>query len=400
MHNLHGIETFAPAQHRRWLLCFSHLRWRFVFQRPQHLMTLAARDYRVLYIEEPLFEEGAEPDIRVELDISGVEIVTPILPTGLSEARAVEEQAKLTQRLVARAGSRVDVCWYYTPMAYEFSDTIAADVRVYDCMDELSAFKGASRRLSNNEHRLLDVADVVFTGGRSLYEAKRQLHKAVYVFPSSVDQAHFRKARRPNLIEPTVQSDLDRPRIGYFGVIDERMDLELVEAVARMRADFQFILVGPVAKIEETSLPRLDNLHWLGQQEYRMLPNFVSGWDMAYMPFAINDSTRYISPTKTPELLAAGIPVVSTPIADVVRPYGELGLVKIAASPQSMLAAIEASLSEPKEAWLRNVDEFLAGMSWKSTWSDMHAILVAAASTPRKRVRTASDFSAARASHV
>ncbi|MDR6759535.1 UDP-galactopyranose mutase [Mycoplana sp. BE70] len=363
-------------------------------------MTLAARDYRVLYIEEPLFEEGAEPDIRVEPDISGVEIVTPILPTGLSETRAVEEQAKLTQRVVTRAGSRVDVCWYYTPMAYEFSDTIAVDVRVYDCMDELSAFKGASRRLSDNEHRLLDVADVVFTGGRSLYEAKRQLHKAVYLFPSSVDQAHFRKARRSDLIEPAVQSGLDRPRIGYFGVIDERMDLELVEAVARMRADFQFILVGPVAKIEEASLPRAGNLHWLGQQEYRMLPNFVSGWDMAYMPFALNESTRYISPTKTPELLAAGVPVVSTPIADVVRPYGELGLVKIAASPHDMLAAIEASLSAPKELWLRGVDNFLAGMSWESTWSNMHEILVAAASLPRLRVGMAPALSAARANHV
>ncbi|PTM97315.1 glycosyltransferase [Mycoplana dimorpha] len=394
-----GTSRRIPGSDRDCLLCFSHLRWRFVFQRPQHLMTLAARQYRVLYIEEPIYEPNAEAGLRAELDTSGVEILTPVLPLGLSEDEAVREQAKLTRRLLGALGGRVRVCWYYTPMAYEFSDMVVADIRVYDCMDELSAFKGAPRRLSDNERRLLAAADLVFTGGQSLFQAKRRLHPAVHAFPSSVDQRHFRKARRTDLSDPSPQACLERPRVGFFGVIDERMDLELVEAAARLRPDFEFVLVGPVTKISEASLPRLANLHWLGRQEYRDLPDFVSGWDVAFMPFALNRSTRFISPTKTPEFLAAGVPVVSTPVPDVVRPYGELGLVRIAHSPESLVTAVEACLNEPRQAWLRKVDDFLAGMSWEKTWAQMHKLVLSAPSALEED-RSSAIAASGRAGHA
>ncbi|MBZ7927180.1 glycosyltransferase (plasmid) [Ensifer adhaerens] len=396
-------NAFRPVDTRRYLVCFSHLRWRFVFQRPQQLMTLATRHYKVLYVEEPLFEEGAEPTLRSERDESGVGVLTPILPATLTEAQAVAEQTRLTRELAADLGERIHVCWYYTPMAYEFSDGIEADILVYDCMDELSAFKGAPQRLAENERRLLRVADLLFTGGMSLYEAKRRLHRAVCAFPSSVDQHHFRKARRPSLPEPASQSHLRHPRIGYFGVIDERMDLNLVEAAARLRPNFEFILVGPVVKIEETSLPRRENLHWLGRQDYAVLPNFLRGWDVAFMPFALNASTRFISPTKTPEFLAAGIPVVSTAVKDVVRPYGERGLVKICDTPESLVCAVDALLSQPTERWLGEVDTFLAGMSWEKTWAEMHGLILQV--TPdwdarRSPATSSTATAAARASDV
>lgn len=400
-----GITTIMQASPKACLLCFSHLRWSFVFQRPQHLMTLAARHYHVLYLEEPLFERAAKPHLRSAKDASGVEVLTPVLPEGLAEGEIVRIQALLTRGKIAELGLHIHICWYYTPMAYEFSHMIVPDLRVYDCMDELTAFKGASRRLAENERRLLTATDLVFTGGASLFEAKRALHRAVYAYPSSVDQTHFRKCRTRDLREPEAQSHLKTPRIGYYGVIDERMDLDLVEASAKLRPDFQYVLVGPVTKIPEASLPRLDNLHWLGRQDYAVLPNFVSGWDVAFMPFAMNESTRFISPTKTPEFLAAGIPVVSTPVRDVVRPYGERGLVRIAETPESMVAAIEASLSATGVTWLRKVDDFLAGMSWENTWNGMREHLLAAASISppdrSKRGRLSSTaVSPARVSHV
>jgi UDP-galactopyranose mutase len=259
-------------------------------------------------------------------------------------------------------------------MALPFSRHLSPSAIVYDCMDQLSAFAGAPATLVELEQELLSRCDVVFTGGLSLFESKEGLHHNVFCFPSSVDARHFATARE-HTSQPRDQANLPRPRLGYFGVIDERLDLPLVAAVAHARPAWQLVLLGPVTKIDERDLPRAPNIHYLGTKRYEELPAYVGGWDVALMPFARNESTRYISPTKTPEYLAAGKPVVSTSIRDVVRTYGEPGYVRIADTADEFIRAVENSLLEDPLERLAKVDAFLSQQSWEHTWSRMQTIL-------------------------
>jgi glycosyltransferase involved in cell wall biosynthesis len=361
------------------LVCLSHLRWDWVFQRPQHLMVRFARERRVFFVEEPEEMETADEPPRMEVRPTpeGVLVAVPRVPRGRDELARADLVRTLLDDLVVTYGIRAPIAWYYTPMALPWARHLAASVVVYDCMDELSAFAGAAESLRRREVELLTRADVVTTGGASLYEAKRHRHGNVHLFPSSVDVPHFAQARRP-CADPADQAPIPRPRLGYFGVIDERMDLDLLAGLAAARPAWQIVLVGPSAKIADSDLPRAANLHYLGRKPYEALPSYLAGWDVALLPFARNEATRFISPTKTPEYLAAGRPVVSTSIRDVVRPYGDRGLVRIADDVDDVVAAVEASLVPPAPAWLDAVDAYLDGMSWDVTWRRMRALLVEA----------------------
>lgn len=351
------------------LFCFSHLRWNFVFQRPQHLFVRAAQSQRVIYFEEPSFEQVLQPFPRVTSVQPGLSVVTPVLPHGTSPAATLRIQRRQLDALAAAAPAARRLLWYYTPMALRFSRHLDNDLCIYDCMDQLSAFKNAPRGLSDLEGELFRRADIVFTGGESLYEAKRTRHAAVHLFPSSIDAEHFNRAR-VTLADPPDQHAIAYPRVGFFGVIDERMDLELVASVAQALPHVQFVMLGPTAKIDPASLSKASNLHWLGRKSYAELPFYLSNWQAGWMPFALNASTRYISPTKTPEFLAAGLPVVSTAIVDVVRSYGAAGLVAIA-DADDMPSKLTALLEGPGEDWLKKADTRLAEMSWDKTWAGM-----------------------------
>lgn len=357
------------------LLCFSHLRWNFVYQRPQHLLGRAAKHFQVLFLEEPVAREGATPMLELHPLPNGVTVAVPVLPPGLDGHAAAAAQRQLLDDWLAPQRGRPRVLWYYTPMALAFTDHLSADLTVYDSMDELSAFRGAPPRLLELERELFRRADLVFTGGPSLYEAKRHRHASVHCFPSSIDAHHFRQARDGGTAPAEDQLAIPGRKLGFFGVIDERMDTDLVAAVADLRPDWQIVMVGPVVKIDPASLPRRPNIHWLGGRSYDQLPAYLSGWDVGLMPFALNEATRFISPTKTPEFLAAGVPVVSTPITDVVRPYGEAGLVEIAATAEEMVERAETLLARPRGPWLAQVDAFLSGISWDKTWDGMHGLM-------------------------
>ncbi|AVO46462.1 glycosyltransferase family 1 protein [Phreatobacter cathodiphilus] len=354
------------------LVCFSHLRWDFVFQRPQHLLSRAALDHDVYFIEEPLFDDGACPQLQASRRPEGVTVLVPVLPPS-DEDTAASLIAGLLKPIL-QPSSRQRILWYYTPMAMAFSRDLEADVVVYDNMDELSAFRGAPPRLLDLEAELFSRADMVFTGGMSLYAAKRRRHRNVHPFPSSIDVAHFDQARR-RPAEPADQAVIGGPRAGFFGVIDERMDLDLVAETARLRPDWQFVMIGPVVKIDPASLPRAANIHWLGGKSYRELPAYLGGWDVGLMPFALNESTRFISPTKTPEFLAAGLPVLSTAIADVISPYGERGLVDIVSDATGLADGLDRLRARPRGSWLAAVDAHLAGMSWNRTWAGMQRLI-------------------------
>ncbi|KRB11892.1 UDP-galactopyranose mutase [Achromobacter sp. Root170] len=347
------------------ILCFSHLRWNFVHQRPQHLMTRFARGHAVFYIEEPVWEDAAQHGWLESSHVDGVTVITP----HVAREQAVQDQRRLLSDLLHEHGLNAPVLWYYTPMSLPFTEDIEAGLVVYDCMDELSAFRGAPPDLVGLEHQLLARADVVFTGGHSLYEAKRRLHPNVHAVPSSVDRDHFARARASVSI-PSDLLAIPTPRLGFYGVLDERFDTGLLATVAGLRPDWQFVLIGPVVKIDPATLPQAPNIHYLGARGYDQLPGYLAGWDVALMPFAMNESTRYISPTKTPEYLAAGRPVVSTPIADVVRAYGGCPIVQIAANAADFAQAISRALasSATPDTVAQHADRALEGMSWERSW--------------------------------
>jgi UDP-galactopyranose mutase len=360
------------------LICFSHLRWNFVYQRPQHLMSRATKTQRVVFMEEPVREAGlATPRLDLHPQTCGVIVAVPVLPEGFSEAEAISAQRGFLDTILDAHTTGKATFWYYTPMALRFASHREPDLCVYDCMDELSAFHGAPPELTPLEQRLFGLSDLVFTGGHSLYEAKRGRHHNLHAFPSSIDKAHFMRARRASIAEPPDQSGIPRPRIGFFGVVDERMDQALVARLAELRPNWHFVMIGPVVKIDPAGLPRRDNLHWLGGKSYEQLPDYLAGWDAGFMPFAINEATRFISPTKTPEFLAAGLPVVSTAVRDVQRPYGDLGLVGIAGHAATMAAALEAAMARPRADYLHAADRFLADLSWDRTWSAMTSLMQA-----------------------
>ncbi len=357
------------------LVCFSHLRWNFVFQRPNHLMSLCSAERRVFFLEEPVATDPGGGRVGVTELSPSLRVAVPRLFQGESPAEA----ARLALlELCTRYGIERPIAWYYTPMALEFTRELAASLVVYDCMDELSAFRGAPESLVSLERELFARADLVFTGGESLFRSKRTLHPHVHCFPSSVDVAHFGAARRA-LPPPPDQAGIRHPRLGFFGVIDERMDLPLLARVAEARPDWHIVLIGPVVKIDPGTLPRAENIHYLGSKPYAELPRYLAGWDVALMPFALNESTRFISPTKTLEYLAGGSRVVSTPIADVVTPFAERGLVRVASDADAFIAAVQAALDEPDSPErLAAVDACIAGTSWERTWFEMSALLAQA----------------------
>jgi len=360
-----ALET--SLQVRPTLVCLSHLRWGFVYQRPQHVMSRLAKHYDVVFFEEPVFIADATPRLELSNPAAGIEVAVPQLPLGMSgEAIAQAQRQLLDEHLAGRVQGDL-LLWYLTPMSLLFTEHLDARVTVYDCMDELSAFMGAPAQLIDMEQQLLARADVVFTGGYSLWEVKQRQHGNAYPVPSSVDIAHFAAARQA-LPEPPDQAAIARPRLGFFGVIDERFDIELIERVATMRPDWQIALIGPVVKIDPQTLPQRSNIHYLGSKQYTELPDYLAGWDVALMPFALNASTRYISPTKTPEYLAGGCPVLSTPIHDVVSGYGESGAVFIAATAEAFVEAIEKALAlKGTPEFLQCADAAIAGMSWDNT---------------------------------
>lgn len=357
------------------LLCFSHLRWNFVYQRPQHLLSRASQQRRVWFIEEPIYGDTERTELRPVSD--SLTVVVPHLKHGTSPDEAIRQQRDCVNQLLTGHNIHDFMAWYYTPMALSFSNHLTPRLTIYDCMDELSAFWGAPTSLLEQEKSLLNRADLVFTGGLSLFEAKQARHPNVFAFPSSIDYTHFAPARN-TLSAPADIQNITGPRIGFCGVIDERMNITLLGELAESHPDWQFVLLGPVVKIDPATLPKAPNVHYLGMKSYAELPGYFSQWDVAMMPFAINQATKYISPTKTPEYLAAGLPVVSTPIRDVISTYGGWSPVLIADTAPAFAEAIDNALSGQNipDDW-NAVDTYLLENSWDATWTAMNRLMQA-----------------------
>ena len=355
-------------------LVFSHLRWDFVFQRPQHLMSRIARSHPVVFVEEPIPTKAA-PWLELRDVAPGVTVVRP--HTNSDAHGFHDDQLPALRNLLAPIFAPLTdpVVWFYTPMALPLLAELRPAAIVYDCMDELSAFHHAPRQLRQREHALLQKADIVFTGGRSLFEVKQALHSAVHCFPSSVDVAHFRQTQaRTTNDEPSKPA----PRLGFAGVIDERFDPSMIAALADAEPQWHIDLVGPIVKIDGASLPQRPNIHWLGMKSYDDLPALIATWDLCLMPFAINDATRFISPTKVLEYMAADKPIVSTRIRDVADAYGDV--VEIADTPDQFVEACRRALAastDVVDARRNAMRAIVARTSWSDTAARMMNLIEA-----------------------
>jgi len=372
------------------LIVFSHLRWEFVFQRPQHLLSRLARHFHVVFVEEPMRTSGPAYLERTT-PCKGVEVLrahTPVEHAGFHDDQLSALQPMISGYL---AENLIDdyLVWFYTPMALPLLADLTPRAIVYDCMDELSAFKNAPRQMRQRETALLKSADLVVTGGPRLYEAKRDANPNVLCLPSAVDAEHY-SARRASADAvamaraDALQGGIAAPRLGFFGVIDERLDLDLVARVADADPGWQIVMVGPVVKIDEAALPRRANIHYLGQQPYALLPQLVAGWRVCLMPFALNESTAFISPTKTLEYMAAGKPVVSTPIHDVKAMFG--GIVAIAPNADLFIAACRQALREmaaQKAEREERMAERVREHSWDAAAETIRHALDAIVAAPR-----------------
>ncbi|GGZ00914.1 glycosyltransferase [Pseudoduganella plicata] len=377
------------------IIVFCHLRWDFVFQRPQHLLTRLAKHYKIVLVEEPIYHDG-ESFMHNREVAPNVTVCQP--HTSVQQPGFHDDQIPLLQPMVDKLVPEGEdpIVWFYTPMALPLLPQLHASVVVYDCMDELSAFKNPPRQLLQRETALLNIADLVFTGGPSLYEAKRTRHANAHCFSSSVDAQHFAQALDRAASHPD-QAAIPHPRLGFYGVIDERLDTDLVAAVADANPDWQVVLVGPVVKIDPANLPQRPNLHYLGQRSYDELPKFLAGWDVCLMPFALNDATKFISPTKVLEYMAAELPIVSTAIRDVEQPYSHV--VAIGHSPEEFVAHCKAALEQSAEQKAQQVEKMrqvVAKTSWENTASRMRE-LIDGTTPARKFTRLTASESAAEA---
>jgi glycosyltransferase involved in cell wall biosynthesis len=353
------------------IIVFCHLRWEFVKQRPQHLISRLAQKANILFVEEPIefdrTNHGTANIIKVGPTLT---VVQPRI-----EPNNFDDLSKIIKLNYLSNGTS-PIIWFYSPAFLPILKFLDYSVLIYDCMDELSAFKGASKEISKYEKELLSKADIVFTGGRSLFESKRKLTKNIFCFPSSVDKRHFQKAISPKTKIPSDIKQVKRPIVGYYGVIDERIDLGLLKKVSKKNPGINFVMIGPIAKIDEKDLPKDKNIHYLGMKPYDLLPNYLKGFDVAMMPFSINKSTRFISPTKTLEFMAAQKPIISTPVYDVKRQYSKE--VSIINNANAFTDAIKYYLSEnatAKSKRLKREEQVINNTSWDNTVETMTAII-------------------------
>lgn len=366
------------------IIVMSHLRWDFVFQRPQHLLSRLAKHYQVVFFEEPVFYEKEHLAV-ISTPHPNVTVHTPHTP--VKAAGFHDDQLPYLKPLVRQLILEHEdhIAWFYTPMAISLLDELHPSLIVYDCMDELAAFKNSPKQLLQRENALFKTADIVFTGGPSLFRAKRERHPNVHCFPSSVDVKHFtRSLERTSADTHPALKLLPQPRLGFYGVIDERVDIDLIAKLADAHTEWQIILVGPVVKIDAAELPQRPNIHYLGQQPYSQLPRLLASWDVCLLPFALNESTRFISPTKTLEYMVAELPIISTNVPDVVELYGRA--VSVTTSTGEFISACEKALWEtPQERAdkTRAMHDIVSSGSWEATVEKMHRLLLQTPPKPR-----------------
>jgi glycosyltransferase involved in cell wall biosynthesis len=363
------------------IIAHSHLAWDWVWQRPQQFLSRLSRKHRVLFIETRAPDPAlVAPLAKCETlenfpNLTVLRIQFPSWRWEDADYVDLERRNLVQQALAGPLAGKFDdaVQWFYDPMAVKaFAGHLGEVATVYDCMDELSQFAGAPVELVEREAALLARADVVFAGGRRLHEAKSRHHSNCHFYGCGVDREHFGKARHPQTVVPPDLSHLPKPVLGYFGVVDERLDYDLIAALADANPRWSVAMIGPVMKIEEHVLPRRRNLHWLGGRDYSQLPAYCKGFDVCLMPFARNKATEFINPTKALEYMATGRMIVSSAIPDVVRNFGDI--IKVASGHEEFISLCQQALSSCDSDAIERGLSLAAENSWDSIVSrlEMH----------------------------
>lgn len=366
------------------LVVASHLRWNFVWQRPQQLLSRLSRHHRILFVEEPVYapENNGQSVPNMYVALPNLVVLTPQVPkeacgdTPLWLWPCQDRIAQQVRDALTALDFRNRTLWFYTPTPEFLVDVVKPDMLTYDVMDELANFKFAPPQLKEREQRLLSRSAVVFTGGASLFDAKKHHNPNTHLFASGVDGAHYARACHPETTEPDWMKGIPGPRATYIGVIDERLDYDIVAAMAQARPDIQFLMCGPIVKVDPANLPQGPNLHYPGQQGYEDLPRILKGTDICLMPFARNEATQFISPTKTLEYMATHRPIVSTPIKDVERFYSDI--VFLADDAESFVSQIDAALNEPAHERARKharEEKILAEQAWDAIADNMKTLM-------------------------
>lgn len=371
----------SPRSTEYGIVVFSHLRWGFVWQRPQQFLSRFARKHPILFVEEPFFDgaAGSEPRVDLHQVMPNLTVAAPHVPESWAASADLPELLKkhvleALKRLNTNGRFDLPLLWYYNPMDAVWSlGQFENRGIVYDCMDELSQFTGASEHMVDVERWLMRHADVVFTGGYKLWERKVKFHDNVHFFGCGVEADHFGQAMQDATVIPPDIDFLTRPILGWFGVIDERVDVHLMGELARRRPNWSFAMVGPVVKVDPNLLPHSPNLFWMGGRDYSVLPNYCKAFDVCLMCFARNDATEYINPTKALEYLATGRPVISTPIQDVVRQYSDL--MDIVSSPDEFIAAAERALNQPDSGRIARGLARVRDCTWDATVLKMQELI-------------------------
>ncbi|CAN5302710.1 glycosyltransferase family 1 protein [soil metagenome] len=347
------------------MVVFCHLRWGFVYQRPQHLISRMSEHYKILFVEEPIpFEHPDEENEYL------LEVVNDNLHVLKPKVKRIEDIKNVLKPLLKSC--ELEIGWFYSAAFSPLITSCVFDCVIYDCMDELSLFKGAPAQLVNQEKFLLAEAHIVFAGGKSLYDAKKKIHSNVHCFPSSVDRKHFETAMEDIDIPEDIKN-IQKPVVGYFGVIDERIDFTLLQDTARLLPNVGFAMIGPLVKIGEEDLPREKNIYYLGMKSYKQLPHYIKAFDIAMMPFALNDATKFKSPTKTLEYMAAGKPIISTAIKDVVTEYSHC--IPIVDTAEEFAATIDNIWRVHQEDYSEEYNNILENTSWDATAAQMFTLI-------------------------
>lgn len=330
------------------------------------------------------------PTLRLERTPSGVLRAIPVFPTDMrgDEAMLMGATRELLVRAVGSGGElsgrfSTPVQWFYSPMsATTMLGAFDESLVVYDCMDELAQFRFAPSELVQRERYLLARADVVFAGGVGLADAKSRYNRNVHFFGCGVDVEHFSRAHSPFTLAHPALALATKPVLGYIGVIDERLDYELIARLADTFPHATIAMIGPVVKVAFEELPKRANILWLGQQPFEDLPRFLKQFDVCLMPFAINSATQFINPTKTLEYLATGKPVVSTALFDVVRNYSSL--VRIASTIGEFVIAVQQELEHPDKTRSDAGIEKASRSSWNAIVDDMSNLMSEALASRRE----------------
>jgi glycosyltransferase involved in cell wall biosynthesis len=400
------VPARRPGRALPALVVFSPLRWHFDWQRPQQLLTRLAKHYRVLYVEEPVTTH-AEDYLAASCPAPGVEVLVPhtgVDAPGFHAAQVAPVQALLADHL-RRNGIERPLVWVCTPMAQPLVEPLRPRGVLVDLLEDLAAAPDAPAVLREREAALMALADVVVAGGPSLYQSRRGQHPNVHCIPNAVDADHFAPPS-PNdtsieaVSARSLHAAIPGPRLGWFGVVDERLDFALVDRLARLRPDWQLILAGPV-RVDAATLPRRPNLHWIGPQTYAIRPHLLAHWDACILPLHCEAAARHASPPAVLEFLAGQKPVVSTPVHDVVALHGHI--VRLASDADGFAEACRAALAErgPLRRQ-RRIDSLIAvhSSSWDRAADRIHKLLTEFAHEPAPAFARAAALAAGRAQHA